>query len=210
MDVSHRILNSQVENCHLLWHHIQQFNLTGPTEQNCIKLHTLCPNVASSEAKTSTWNHKEKDNFKFSHYQEPLSPEHSTTVQAKKRSVWREARLGQPSETYIWQDIRNQQLTTENLERGNSESMPRNTNNVSQPKRRKDYLSVSQILLYISWNTVLHMASWLHQKAAWAQAESSTMITPCKKKAENIWTLSLPSSSNQSGCSCTSIKLERH
>lgn len=44
----------------------------GPTEQNCIKLQTLCPNVASSEAKTSTCNYKEKDHFKRSHYQQPL------------------------------------------------------------------------------------------------------------------------------------------
>lgn len=71
----------------------------------------------------------------------------------------------------------NKQLTKEILKRGNSGSIPHDTSKVSQPKRRKEDLSVSQNLLYYSWNIVLHM-----EFCAWAQPESSATTTPCKKR----------------------------
>lgn len=102
--------------------------------------------------------------------------------------------------------MQNYQLTIEILKWGNSESIPHVTNKVSPPEWHKEYLSVSQNLLYYSWNIFFHTEFWLHQKPAWAQLGWSAMVSPYKKKAGNTWTLPFRLPSKQAGYFCTSTK----
>lgn len=152
----------------------------GPKEQNCIELQTLCPNVASSEAKTSTCNYKEKDHFKRSHYQQPLL---STAPRSRQSRVFHEVHQRGPAQGKsmyngtCWISSCQQNLTRE-------ETQKLNLNGVKSIDP-----SVPQRVMEYNWNASLQVPSGYTKKLPEHNLHHLCWQLPLKLKTGNSWTL---------------------